>query len=379
MLYYEQTVIASELRMKKPRFKIKDSFPFSWRDCIVTLGIIAAASLLCAVLRLFSDSDSHVPLIFVLATLLVSLLTSGYLFGILTSVISVLGVNIVFTYPYFHMNFSLTGYPLTFVCMFAVSVIACTLATRVQESERLRVEADREKMRANLLRAISHDFRTPLTSIIGSINAIRDTGEYLSPADRDKLLTDATSEAEWLINMVENLLSITRIGDDPNAAIHKEAQAVEEVLWEAATRFRSQYPDFKVDIRIPDELLLVEMDAVLIEQVIMNLLVNAAIHGRTSTCARLSVRKENDLAVFSVEDNGDGIAPEKLRHLFDGYGTGKQGNGEDSTRTMGIGLSVCNTIIAAHGGTMNAENLPGSGARLSFTLPLSDNVLQIEV
>jgi len=357
--------------------KMKNAFPFSWRDTAVTCGMIAAASLLCSLLRLISDSDFHVPLIFVLATLLVSLLTSGYLFGILTSVISVFGVNIVFTYPYFQMNFSLTGYPLTFFCMFAVSVISCTMASRVKEGERARMEADREKMRANLLRAISHDFRTPLTGIIGSINVVRENEAVLPPDEKDTLLSDAVNEAQWLINMVENLLSITRIGADPNTALHTEPQIVEEVLWEAVSRFRKQYPSFTVNIRIPEEPLLVEMDAVLIEQVIMNLLINAVIHGKTATTATLRVTAEDAFAVFSVEDNGSGIPQEKMAHLFDGYNVRHTG-GDDSTRTMGIGLSVCNTIVAAHGGTMTAENLL-RGAQLCFTLPLSNSETESEL
>jgi len=360
--------------MKKSRFPFKGIFPFCWRDAFVTLGIIALASALCAFLKLFSDSDFHVPLIFVLATLLVSLMTTGYLFGIAASIISVFGVNIVFTYPYFRMNFSLTGYPLTFLCMFAVSIITCTLASRVKESERVRIEAEREKTRANLLRAISHDFRTPLTSMIGSINVVRENGDILSAADKNRLLDDAKSEAEWLINMVENLLSITRIGGDPSTALHTEPQVVEEVLWEAVNRFRHQYPDLKVNIRIPEELLLVEMDAVLIEQVILNLLINAAIHGKTATQATLSVVKCNRHALFAVEDNGGGIPQEKLPHLFDGYIPRKDSH-SDSVRTMGIGLSVCNTIVTAHGGAMMAENTT-IGARLSFTLPLTEEGLE---
>ena len=170
-----------------------------------------------------------------------------------------------------------------------------------------------------------------------------------------------------------------RIGAEPGAALHTEPQAVEEVLWEAVSRFRGQYPDFRVDIRIPEEALFVEMDAVLIEQVIMNLLINAVIHGKTANAALLSAKASEGFAVFSVEDNGAGITPEKLRHLFDGYGAQPGRASEDGARTMGIGLSVCSTIIKAHGGEMQAENVPGSGARLSFTLPLSDTDLQLEV
>ena len=364
--------------MKKFRTKLKKWFPLSLRDTLVTLAIVAVASAVSTALHLFSDSDSYAPLVFVPATLLVSLLTNGYFFGLLMSVVSVIGVNIVFTYPYFRLNFSITGYPLTFFCMFVISVITSTLVSRVREAERLRVVAEREKMRANLLRAISHDFRTPLTGIIGSVNAVRENGELLSAQEKDRLLRDAASEAEWLINMVENLLSITRIGASPDTVLHKEAQAVEEVLWEAASRFRKQYPNFHVDIRIPDEPLFVEMDAVLIEQVIINLLINSAIHGQTATGALLRVEEEDGFARFTVEDNGVGIAPEELRNLFTDYAVRQHPVKKDTIRTMGIGLSVCNSIIAAHGGRMCAENVPGSGARLSFTLPGCGTIPGIE-
>ena len=146
--------------------------PFSLRDLLKTAAILALASVVCAGLKPLSDSDFHVPLIFVLAVLLVSLTTDGYFFGSLASVVAVFGVNIVFTYPYFQLNFSRTGYPLTFLCMFAVSLITCTLTTRVRQGEQIRMEAEREKLRANLLRAISHDLRTPLTSISGNACAI---------------------------------------------------------------------------------------------------------------------------------------------------------------------------------------------------------------
>ena len=352
--------------MQRMKDRFHTMFTFRGRDLAIMIAVFALASVLCALLRFVSDSDSHVPLIFVLAVLLVSMTTEGYFWGMLGSVIAVLGVNIVFTYPYFQMDFSLPGYSLTFICMFAVSVITCTLTSRVREGEKARIEGERETMRANLLRAISHDFRTPLTGIVGAINTVQENGDSISADERRHLLDDARSEAEWLINMVENLLSITRIGDDGGTALHKEPQAVEEVVWEAVTRFRRQYPEFAVRIQIPDELLLVEMDAVLIEQVILNLLINAAVHGQTADSAVVSVERKHGIALFSVEDNGIGIPKEELPHLFDGYGLRKS---DCVKRTAGIGLSVCNTIIRAHGGTMTAENTPG-GARLSFALPL---------
>lgn len=351
------------------RRTIERLLPFSWRDLAATVGIIGLAALLCAALKPISDSDFHVPLIFVLAVLMVSLATDGYLFGMLSSVIAVLGVNIVFTYPYFQMDFSMTGYPLTFLCMFAVSIITCTLTSRVRKSEKVKAEAEREKMRANLLRAISHDFRTPLTGMIGATNVVLENGDHLSEAEKTALLTGARNDAEWLIHMVENLLSITRIDADSGAELHKEPQAVEEVLGEAVSRFHRQYPAFRVEIRIPEEPLFVEMDATLIEQVLINLLINAAIHGHTADTAVVSVESGAEQVSVSVEDNGEGIRKELLPHLFDEYGA--RNARERENRNMGIGLSVCSTIVKAHGGQMHAENPPGGGARFTFTLPHS--------
>ena len=131
------------------------------RNSLVTTGILALAAVFCFWIQGLSESDNHVPLIFVLAVVLVSRFTEGYLYGVLASMIAVVGVNYVFTYPYFEINFSLTGYPLTFIAMLAVAAVVSALTTQLQEKEQIRLEVEREKMRGNLLRAVSHDIRTP--------------------------------------------------------------------------------------------------------------------------------------------------------------------------------------------------------------------------
>ncbi len=361
--------------MKKPRKSFRDflrtSFPISLRDSLITLGLLACGFVPCFFLQIISDTDFHVPLIFVLVVLLVSLCTDGYFYGLLASVLSVIAVNYAFTFPYFHFNFSMTGYPLTFFCMFIVSVITCTLMSRVRKGEQMRLEAEKEKMRANLLRAISHDFRTPLTSIIGTLGMLGDKDNPLSPQDRSRLVADARSDAEWLINMMENILSITRIGDGSAPRIHTEPQALEEVLGEALSRFRKQYPELPVRTSIPDELIISPIDAMLIEQVIINLLVNVVLHGEGATWAKLSLQREGDMACISVEDNGAGISQRALSQLVEGKIIhSPETKRQDSRRTMGIGLSVCRTIIRAHGGSLSAANRPEGGALLSFTLPI---------
>ena len=361
--------------MKKKKLSfgqfLRASFPVSWRDALVTVGLLGCGFVICFFLRFISDADFHVPLIFVLVVLLVSLSTDGYFFGLMSSVFSVIAVNYAFTYPYFHFNFTLTGYPLTFLCMFVVSVITCTLMSRVRKGEQMRLEAEKEKMRANLLRAISHDFRTPLTSIVGNLGMLGDADCPLSPADRRRLVNDARSDAEWLINMMENILSITRIGDGGAPRIHTEPQALEEVLGEALVRFRKQYPELDVKTSIPEEFIMSPIDAMLIEQVIINLLVNVAIHGKGATWARLSLQRDGEMARISVEDNGAGISQKALSQLHEGETIhSTEPKREDSRRTMGIGLSVCRTIICAHGGSLSVGNRPEGGAILSFTLPI---------
>lgn len=151
--------------------------------------------------------------VFVLTVLLTSWLTSGYFWGLLSAVLGVIAVNYFFTYPYWAFNLTLTGYPLSFLTFLSVSIITSTLTTKTRQLDKLRMENEKIRMRADLLRSVSHDIRTPLTSIIGSTSAVLDNPD-LSLEDRRTLLQDVKQEAQWLIRVVENLLSITRIGGD---------------------------------------------------------------------------------------------------------------------------------------------------------------------
>ena len=169
--------------------------------------------------------------------------------------------------------------------------------------------------------------------------------------------------------MVENLLSITRIGND-QAKISKEPEAVEEVLGEAAGKFRKRFPSVSVEVHVPDDVLMVPMDPILIVQVLSNLLENAVFHGETTSRISLSARRDGQWACFSVQDDGRGIPPQKLHGLFDGTLDRTEPAPGDGKRNMGLGLSVCQAIVRAHGGTMEAHNTE-SGAEFTFRLPLS--------
>lgn len=348
---------------------LRQYLPFCWADLAKTVAFLLAATVLCHLLRLFDTTDVYVALIFELAVVLISRFTNGYLFGLMASVLSVIGINFIFTYPYYAFNFTIPGYPLTFLVMLAVSVSVSTLTTQIKRQEKLRAEAETEKMRGNLLRAVSHDIRTPLTSIIGAAQTLLEKGEQLPRQTSRELVTGIREESQWLVGVVENLLSVTRISGA--APVKKTLEPGEEILAAAHMKFQKRFPQTPVEIRAPEKLLMIPMDPILIQQVLINLMENAVIHGKTTTKIELSLTEEAGNAVFSVIDDGQGIAREVLPKLFQSSLYRAHGEEADGKRNMGIGLSVCRSIVQAHGGGMTGENLD-TGACFRFTLPMED-------
>ena len=346
-------------------------FSFTWHDFAICISILSCATILCYFLRTIDDSDVYVALIFELCVVLVSRFTDGYLFGLLASVMCVIGINYIFTFPYYQLNFTISGYPLTFLVMLIVSVVVSTLTTQIKQQEKIRAEAEKEKMRGNLLRAVSHDIRTPLTSIVGGVSTLLDSGDQLDEATRTQLLENIRDESNWLVSVVENLLSVTRMTGE-QTKIKKEMEAGEEVLGAAAMKIKKHYPDIDVSVHAPQELLMIPMDVILIEQVLINLMENSIQHGGTTTRVELQLRKEGQNARFEVADNGQGISRDAFPQLFKGYLSHDEELTADGRRNMGIGLSVCMSIVQAHGGTMQAENRESGGALFSFTLPLEE-------
>ena len=354
--------------MKLKAINWKQMFPLSLRDLALTALFFLIAIGVCSVLRMTNSGDGFVSPVFVLAVLMVSRFTNGYFFGLLAAVLGVVCVNYVFTYPYFEIDFTIAGYPLSFLAFLMVSVITCALTTQAKQKEELRLENEKVKMRANLLRSVSHDIRTPLTGIVGATSVLLENPQ-LTEAEQRELLTDVRDDAQWLIQVVENLLSITRVGSD-SAQIKKLEEMPEEIMAVAAGKFRKRYPHVGLRMTAPEELLWVPMDAILIEQVLVNLLENAAIHGDNTSEIFVTVERHGERARFMVSDDGGGIPADMLDTLFDGSMKHSETAKGDMKRNMGIGLSVCLTIVNAHGGKMWAHNTD-KGAEFVFELPLA--------
>lgn len=341
------------------------------KNLSVTLGLLAAATVLGYVLGKVFVEANNAHLMYLLAVLLISRFTDGYFWGILSSAVSVPLVNYMFTYPYYAFNLTIAGYLPTFITMLTVSLIVSVLTTRIKQQEQLKLEAEKEKLRADLLRAVSHDLRTPLTSIVGATGAILDNA--IAPEKQHELLQDVNSDAQWLLRMIENLLAITRIQDKPTP-LRMATEVVEDILAESVMKFHKHFPEVQVDVEPSEDILLADMDGVLIEQVLLNLLENAVYHGKHTTRIRLCAQRKDCFVQISVIDNGAGIPKDKLPQLFAVSLASDRQRSSDAQKHMGIGLSVCKTIVKAHGGTMRAHNNPQGGACVCFTLPGKENI-----
>lgn len=362
--------------MKTYKNKLKRFFTSQTRASNIT--IMAALLLTATAISFFffsemKDPSSSICLCFILALFLTARYTTGYFYGILSALVGVGCVNFLFTYPYFELNFTLNGYPMTFIAMFTISIITSALTTNIKEQariiserEKLLMEAEKEKMRANLLRAISHDLRTPLTSIIGSSTVYLENESHLSDTDKTALVQHIFEDSNWLLNMVENLLSVTRINNE-TAKVNTSLEPVEEVIGEAVSRLKKRLPNASVTVQVPDEILMIPMDAILIEQVLINLMENAIVHSRSTKPIECFADSSDDSVTFHVRDYGTGIPPEQLATIFDGSSS-TTSISTDGRKGMGIGLSICKTIITAHGGTLDAVNHP-DGAEFYFKLP----------
>lgn len=342
-------------------------FPSYIKNCCTMLIVLTFSFLISLVFQNIFEVQEHITTVFVFAVFLISIWTEGYLYGILSAIFSVLMVNFAFTFPYFAFNFTIPVNLISAIIMIVISVLTCTLTTKIKNHEAVKAESEKERMRANLLRAVSHDLRTPLTTIYGSSSTLLENKDTLSEDQRDKMLQSIKEEADWLVRIVENLLSITKI-DNGRIKIIKTPTVLEELLDSVIIKFRKRYPEQKVELDIPDDIIIIPMDAILIEQVIVNILENAVRHAENMTRLSLRVYPLGKQAVFEIEDNGCGIQEERLPYIFSGCYDNTDEPSDGKKQNSGIGLSVCATIIKAHGGDISAENLKSGGTVFRFTL-----------
>ena len=370
-------------------------FPPIPRNLLTTALFLAAAYFASEALLQHTGAENNSPLVFTLAVMFISLLTDGYVYGIIASVVSAFCVNYFFMYPFWAFSLSIAGYPVAMVSMTAISVVVCALTARIKlqameaakrekdtkelyelnaklsaEKNAIQLQADRETIRGNILRAVSHDLRTPLTAISGAAAVLLSSEEIAASEKNASLVQDIKSDADSLIAMVENLLSVTKIRDGV-MPLNKQDEMLEEVAGDALVTIRRRFPDYHVALEMSDDILFVSMEPILIKQVMVNLLENAIRHSGDREHIRLCLSREENWAVVEVRDNGKGISEEVLHAVQQGRPLEDNLSG-DSSRGMGIGLSVCQSIIKAHDGFFAAKNAPDGGAVFRFGLPMEE-------
>ncbi len=345
------------------------------RDVLLCVMIFTIATLASFFFKdTASDPSLNIAMLYTLGVFIITRYTNGYVYGMLFSIMSVLSVNFFFTYPYQDFNFSIEGYQVTFFGMFAIGIITSAMSTNMKEQarqlakqEKELMEAQKEKMRANLLRAVSHDLRTPLTGIIGSSQSYLEMQDKLCEKEKSELVKHINEDANWLLNMVENLLSVTRINSE-TTSVAKSLEAVDEVVASAVIQFKKRFPEAEVHVKVTDDVVMVMMDAMLIQQVIINILQNAQMHAKSEKPLEITIDENDEKVFIHIRDYGVGIDEHRLQTIFDGEGYRSENAKNDGYKGMGIGLSICKTIVTAHGGKIIAVN-HADGAEFCFSLP----------
>ncbi len=247
----------------------------------------------------------------------------------------------------------------------------CALAIEniknAKEKEEAAILAKNEQLRANLLRAISHDLRTPLTSISGNASNLISNYQGLDDESRTRIFTDIYDDSMWLINLVENLLAVTRI-EEGRVHLSGTAELMDEVITEALKHVDRKSKEHIIRVNSESEFILAQIDAKLIVQVIINIVDNAIKYTPAGSVIEINTREQGSMVEVSISDNGPGIPDEQKPHIFEMFYTGAN-KVADSRRSLGLGLSLCKSIIVAHGGTIEVKDHEPQGTTFLFTLP----------
>ena len=246
--------------------------------------------------------------------------------------------------------------------------LALARARALEEREKAAVLAKNEQLRANLLRSISHDLRTPLTAISGNADVLLSDGEDLSAKKREGLLRDIRSDAMWLNATVENLLAITRL-ENGEVRLSTTTELLDDIVEEALRHVSPDSEFHDIEVESSRDLLLVDVDARLMVQVVVNLLNNAVAYTQMGSRIRIMSHADANMAVVRVEDNGPGIAEGDRSRVFESFYTASHALA-DSKRSVGLGLALCKSIVEAHGGSIGVDAVEPHGCAFWFTLPL---------
>jgi K+-sensing histidine kinase KdpD len=339
----------------------------------ITVALVAVATTIGAVTR------PHLALPDLVMLYLLVVMVAAARFGrgpsLVAATLSILAFDFFFIPPYFTFTVSEERHVLTFAMMFVVGLFISGLTTRIRrqeqqqaalakEAEAAALRAATEEMRSSLLSAVSHDLRTPLATITGAASTLRDGGAGVDATQREELLQMICEEADRLERLVTNLLDMTQLASG-SLRVRREWTSLEEIVGSALARLDARLAGRAVHTDLPEDLPLFSGDAVLLEQVLVNLLENAAKYTPADSPVEISARADQGGMIVDVADRGPGLPPGDEARIFEKFVRGKQARGPGA----GLGLAICRGIVEAHGGTLTAQNRAGGGALFQLQLP----------
>jgi two-component system sensor histidine kinase KdpD len=313
----------------------------------------------------------NIAMVYLLAVVIVALRYSRGP-AIVTSMLCVAVLDFLFVPPQGTFTVDDAQYLLTFAIMLAVGLIIATLTESLRRQAkaqaRLEMQAETERMRSALLASISHDLRTPLAVMSGASSSLAERGERLSPAERQGLAQSVFEQAREMSEQVSKILQMTRL-ESGRLELERDWGSLGEIAGSVLRGLADRLATHRIIVELPEDLPLVRVDAGLIEQVLANLLENAARHTPPGTVVRLRAKLEGGEVVVSVEDFGPGLPEADVERLFDKF---QHGVSEGSKGGVGLGLSIARAIVRLHGGRAWGEQLPGGGIAFRFALPLEE-------
>jgi two-component system sensor histidine kinase KdpD len=347
-------------------------------DILKSFLLLSAATGIGFVFRHIGLTEANIIMVYLLSVMVIAVVTRKRAYSIISSVASVLIFNYFFTIPYFTLKAYSDDYPVTFLTMFLSSFITNSLVIQVREQTRqaseARLRAENERLRSSLLRSISHDLRTPLTSISGNAAILLANADDMDQENRRHLYTNIYDDSLWLIRLVENLLAVTRF-ENGTMELHWSVELVDDVIREALQHINQKESGQKIILKESDSFLMAKIDAHLIMQVVINLVDNAIKYTPADSEIHVSVSDQGRMIQVEIADNGPGIPDNEKEKIFERFHV-VQNDIVDSRRSLGLGLSLCRTIVRAHGGEIRVvDNIP-HGAVFQFTLPKEEVTLR---
>lgn len=355
--------------------KLTDRTKKIFKILILFFAIYVGCTGVSFLLDFFHINNLNFIMIYILGVMFIAIFSEGYIVSLLFSLLSVVSYNYFFTSPRYSLAVFDLKYIATFIIMFAISIIVSRMTFNLKkklleinnlnrEKFKIEKETESEKLKATMLRSISHDLRTPLTSISSGAELLL-CDNNLSIDERQEILKNIFDVTNWTIRLVEDLLVLTKC-ESNNLIVHRENEAIEEVVSQALRNIDSIKGGREIIVDIPKELMLVSMDATLIIQLLSNILNNAIKFTGDDGKIKLQIFNSGNSAVFRIYNNGRKFDNEKISKIFDLYYS-------DADRaSTGIGLAVCKAIVLAHGGDINARN-NDEGVVFEFTLPIGEN------